>query len=690
MRSSALAVIALAAVGRGITDDGDSIKKFPMPELSEYHGASEVRGDAAVKSIGKGRDYVETATELVKTVASGAQFRLVEDHYVGSDGIAHVYFKQTVHGIDIDNADFNVNVDPDGHVFSYGTSFYKGPVPEQNPLSKRRFSDPVDALRGAVSRLGLGVGLEGVRTRTMADDQHFAFDGTKGCVRAPQAKLTYFHRQDTGLSLTWRVETDVMRNWLVSYVDASDSATVHGVVNYVSDLDDSDPDDSDSDDSDSDDSDLDATFKVYPWGVTDPTAGDRKALEDPWNIDASPYTWVGDAGCKEHHTLRGNNAIAQVNISSYLAPNQSSIPLTNKLCTNRDDKGLTEEDLRLPCLYRPQSTDLDFVYPYSPAEPRKEEYRNASVTQLFYTANKYHDLLYVLGFNEEAGNFQANNSGNGGRDNDFVILNAQDGGGINNANFATPPDGQSGRMNMYMWNHSSPLRDGAFDATIVLHEYTHGLSNRLTGGPANAACLNSLESGGMGEGWSDFMAVASLLNTSYTRDSDFPISPWTFNNATGLRAFPYSTHKDRNPLTYEDVNAMGQVHRIGTVWATVLYEVVWNLVDAHGIDDCDVPEFSHKGVPKDGRYLAMKLVMGGMALQPCGPNMVSARDAILDADEALTGGRNKHLLWRGFAKRGLGVKAKYDATHRRGDFGVPDKSDHAKKPDHPKCSTCGS
>lgn len=110
MRSSALAVIALAAVGRGITDDGDSIKKFPMPELSEYHGASEVRGDAAVKSIGKGRDYVETATELVKTVASGAQFRLVEDHYVGSDGIAHVYFKQTVHGIDIDNADFNVNV----------------------------------------------------------------------------------------------------------------------------------------------------------------------------------------------------------------------------------------------------------------------------------------------------------------------------------------------------------------------------------------------------------------------------------------------------------------------------------------------------------------------------------------------------------------------------------------------------
>jgi hypothetical protein len=61
---------------------------------------------------------------------------------------------------------------------------------------------------------------------------------------------------------------------------------------------------------------------------------------------------------------------------------------------------------------------------------------------LFYTANLYHDLLYELGFNEAAGNFETNNNGAEGKGNDAVILNAQDGSGTNNANFATPGKSQ--------------------------------------------------------------------------------------------------------------------------------------------------------------------------------------------------------------------------------------------------------
>ena len=101
-------------------------------------------------------------------------------------------------------------------------------------------------------------------------------------------------------------------------------------------------------------------------------------------------------------------------------------------------------------------------------------YRDASVTQLFYTANMYHDLLYELGFNEAAGNFEVNNNGKGGKANDFVILNAQDGAGTNNADFSTPPDGQMGRMRMYIWTYSTPNRDCAFEAGVIIHEYTHG------------------------------------------------------------------------------------------------------------------------------------------------------------------------------------------------------------------------
>lgn len=89
---------------------GINLDKFLMPQLSEYKVSEDTQKDAAIAMIGKRDSYVESATELVKTVATGLEFRLVEDHYVDKTGIAHVNFKQTVHGIDIDNADFNVNV----------------------------------------------------------------------------------------------------------------------------------------------------------------------------------------------------------------------------------------------------------------------------------------------------------------------------------------------------------------------------------------------------------------------------------------------------------------------------------------------------------------------------------------------------------------------------------------------------
>lgn len=86
------------------------ISKFRLPELSTYTNATKTESSDTVASIGKRETYIETAKDLVKSIAPDAEFRLVEDHYVGTNGVAHVNFKQTVHGIDVDNADFNVNV----------------------------------------------------------------------------------------------------------------------------------------------------------------------------------------------------------------------------------------------------------------------------------------------------------------------------------------------------------------------------------------------------------------------------------------------------------------------------------------------------------------------------------------------------------------------------------------------------
>ena len=90
---------------------------------------------------------------------------------------------------------------------------------------------------------------------------------------------------------------------------------------------------------------------------------------------------------------------------------------------------------------------------------------------------------------------------------------------------------------MYLWNTANPYRDGDLEAGIVIHELAHGLSTRLTGGPMNSGCLGWGESGGMGEGWGDFLATTIRSNSKY---SDYPMGAWAANRPNGIRNFPYS------------------------------------------------------------------------------------------------------------------------------------------------------
>jgi extracellular elastinolytic metalloproteinase len=85
------------------------------------------------------------------------------------------------------------------------------------------------------------------------------------------------------------------------------------------------------------------------------------------------------------------------------------------------------------------------------ATPSSLANRNVAVQNLFYLNNVLHDELYKHGFTEAEGNFQENNFGHGGRGSDSVNAEAQDGGGVDNANFATPRDGSNPRMQMYLW-----------------------------------------------------------------------------------------------------------------------------------------------------------------------------------------------------------------------------------------------
>lgn len=91
---------------------------------------------------------------------------------------------------------------------------------------------------------------------------------------------------------------------------------------------------------------------------------------------------------------------------------------------------------------------------------------------------------------------------------------------------------------MYLWNTAKPFRDGGLDAGILIHELTHGLSSRLTGGPANAGCLGGGQAGGLGEGWSDYIATSVRSTSAY---QDYVAGAWAMNKKAGIRRFPYST-----------------------------------------------------------------------------------------------------------------------------------------------------
>lgn len=300
------------------------------------------------------------------------------------------------------------------------------------------------------------------------------------------------------------------------------------------------------------------------------------------------------------------------------------------------------------------------------------QYTNASIVQMFYWVNWYHDRLYQLGFTESAGNFQMDNFGRGGLGNDPIIGYVQSGadaGLFNNAFFVPSPDGVPGQIAMFLWDSPTPDRDGDLDAEVILHEATHGLTTRLVGGGNG---LTALQSRGLGEGWSDFYALALLSQPGDNIDGVYPMAGYVTyqfmglreNYYFGIRRYPYSTDMSKSPLTFKDIDPnqisshpgvprspidpfdpqeASQVHNQGEVWCAILWDVRANLIRKHGYA---------------GNELMLRLVTDGLKLCPPNPNFVEARDAIILADLVATGGANARELWSGFAKRGLGFSAR--------------------------------
>jgi extracellular elastinolytic metalloproteinase len=181
------------------------------------------------------------------------------------------------------------------------------------------------------------------------------------------------------------------------------------------------------------------SYNVFP---ESPAANKQTIVTNPADANASPSGWL--AGAQTTVNIGGNN------VRAYLDRNND----------NAADAGGTAV------------TTGNFVAAADlKAYPTVATNQAVSVQNLFYLNNFLHDRLYKYGFNEAAGNFQNDNFGRGGASgSDAVNAEAQDGGGTDNANFATPRDGSAPRMQMYLFtipglaSHQVVVNGRAYDA----------------------------------------------------------------------------------------------------------------------------------------------------------------------------------------------------------------------------------
>jgi hypothetical protein len=717
--------------------------------------------------------------------------------YSKHNKVTHVYAVQRHNGIEVYNAVANVAI-KNNQVVHVGSSMQKNIKDRAN--ASQAALNPMQAAAKAAAALNLGSGIFTIED-VISSQEFLLSDGGISLEKIPVKLVYQVVEEDIRLAWDLSIHTLDMQHWYSVRIDAntgelldqidwvtSCSFATHDHSTVVGQKTNKNSETVIAFDMRKDAVNTlvleDEMYNVYDIPVESPAHGDRSIVTEPQDPIASPFGWHdldGQEGA-ELTITRGNNVWAQ-----------------------DDQNGNNGAG------FSPDGGD-DLIFDYEldlTLEP--EDYLEASTTNLFYWNNVMHDVFYLYGFDEAAGNFQQVNYTGDGLGNDYVLADAQDGSGTNNANFSTPTDGSRGRMQMFLWSPSSvpefeanapatvagiygfssaafgdafpidgltgdlalavdvdttgddsdacdPLdnaaeldgniavirrgecafvdkvtaaqdagaiaviivnnepgpiinlggndpditipsgmisqadgealiealatetvnvtisapaptgKDGSLDNGIIAHEYGHGISIRLTGGPGNSGCLSNAEQ--MGEGWSDWFGLMLTIEPGDTAEDIRGIGTYATGTpitAQGIRPAAYSTNTLVNDLTYGNTNdsaSISRPHGIGSIWGTILWDLNWALIDEFGFD----PDFYNGN---GGNNIAMQLVVDGLKLQPCGVGFVSGRDAIIAAvdvnDDIEDKAAIKCLIWNVFADRGVGYSASQGTAGSRTD-----------------------
>jgi hypothetical protein len=644
---------AAAALGREVSDlrvtwnPRMGTAKLVFSDVGYLTGSSREAAERVARAwLARHRDLFGLSASAVSTL------KTTRDATLPGTGMHALVFRVMYGAIPtFAGGTLGVNVAADGRILTVWAD--TGPT---GTLSARPAISAADALRAVARREGVSVRVRSLGTSPRPDRLTIFEAG--GLFLPHNARLVAFPTA-SGPRLAWRVYfAKAGEEMLSTAVDARTGAVLfrHNQV-------------------------AEAEGKVYRNYPGAPLGGQPEIVSFDGDPAASPQGWVGDLP-----TTVGNNIFA---FADWTYPKLA--PRGVALLRSQANPGPDYAPVSLT-----QQFNYDFTNEWSKAcapiilpdgsqraNPSFVGDRDPSVTNIFYLGNTIHDLAYKLGFTEKMGNFQQDNLGNGGKAQDAVRFMAMAGASnnrINNAFMSTPADGGEPLSfvdpanptkiaqylppysGMYLWRSSPgvefPCADGDQDASIAWHEYTHGITNRVVGGPDDADALNAAQSGSMGEAWSDWFAMHFLFSLGLeTRAAEGIYA--TGNAVTGIRHFAL----DDNPLTYGDFGfgRFGpEVHDDGEIWSAALWDLRSALVKRYGV--------------KPGGDLAGHLAFDALALGPRLPSFLDQRDAILKADTVRNGGKDKELIWSIFARRGMGVSAKAkDASdvHPKPGFDVP-------------------
>jgi hypothetical protein len=601
---------------------------------------------------------------------SDSAFILNSEHLSSTSGIHHYYFNQAINGLEVFGTQSSIHLGVNGAVIKANIKFVKDILQMATASSASLTAE--QAVTKVAQQMGYSISNLQELERNSFEDQEVLFNKAGISGENIPAKLMYYYKENSGVYLVWEisVQENHTSNWFNFRVDATTgtiidkdnwtiscnivgdhSMHVHSnAIVETENCEDSKVASKITVTALTHEESMVPTYEVFALPLRSPYSGGRTNVVNPANAVASPLGWHDD-GSSTFTRTQGNNV----------------------RCYDDDDNTNSPSNVND---YAEGGAGLVFQFPLQstngagqPVYSNGSQSEDAAVSHLFYLSNIIHDIIFQFGMDEAGGAFQEDNFGNGGVGGDSVNAEAQDGLGTCNANFGTPADGGNPRMQMYTCGN----RDASFDNEVVIHEYAHGISNRLTGGPGASGCLGNQEQ--MGEGWSDYYGLMFTMTNTEAGDDARGMGNWLDGggiNGGGIRTHPYSTDFSENPHTYGDINSEVAPHGVGSVWAMMIWEMTWEIMNKYEAANgngfnSNLYVFTGNATTDAGNIQALALVTEGLKLQACSPGFVDGRDAILMADQNIYGGANQCEIWAAFARRGLGYSADQGGSNSKTD-----------------------